>query len=339
MDGFLGCYTNSGDRSTGATGISLVDEKDGDLDVRPGTPAVNPTYLALSDDGRILYAALEVPDGGAIAAYRTDGDTLTPLGRPQLTGGPRSCHVSVHPAGYTLSADYGEGSLAVHPIGPDGAPGERTDLIRFTGTGPNPDRQAAPHAHMIVPTPDGRYVIAIDLGTDSIHRYTLDDGRLREDTVVHVHPGAGPRHLAFHPTRPYAYVANELDSTVSVLDLEAFEVTSHVPSSIADGNGPSQPSAIRVSDDGRFCYVANRGVNTIAVLPIATDGTTLHLDRTVPCGGEHPRDMTLNGEFLYSANQFSNTVTSFRVDPTTGIPSPIGEPVETPAPSCLVFIR
>lgn len=339
MDGYLGCYTARGGKPTGATGISLIDQNDGLLGVRPGPPAINPTYLTLSADSQILYAAVEVAEGGAIAAYRRDGDGLAALGTPQLTGGTRSCHVSVHPDGYVLSADYGDGSLAVHPIGGDGEPGERTDLVRLTGSGPDPDRQEAPHAHMIMPTPDGRYILAIDLGTDSIYRYTLDGGRLREDAVVHVHSGAGPRHLAFHPTRPYAYIANELDSTVSVLDLDEFNVTSHVPSSPADGDGPSQPSAIRVSPDGRFCYVANRGVDTIAVLPIAADGATLRFDTTVPCGGEHPRDMTLNGDFLYSANQFSNTVTQFRVDATTGVPAPIGEPVETPAPACLVFIR
>lgn len=338
MDGFLGCYTSRGGMPTGATGIGLIDKEDGLLTLRPGQPAINPTYLALSAD-RILYAAVEASDGGAIAAYRTDGDTLTPVGRPQLTGGKRSAHVSVHPDGYVLSADYGDGSLAVHPIGGDGAPLERSDLIRLTGSGPDPDRQEAPHAHMIMPTPDGQYVVAIDLGTDSIFRYTLADERLRDDAVADVHPGAGPRHLAFHPTEPYAYVANELDSTVSVLDLAEFSVTSHVPSAQSTGDVPSQPSAIRVSADGRFCYIANRGVDTIAVLAIAPDGTTLSLDATVPCGGEHPRDMTLDGDYLYSANQFSNTITQFRVDPATGLPSPIGEPVPTPAPSCLVFTR
>lgn len=339
MDGYLGCYTARGGKPTGATGISLIDQNDGLLDVRPGPAATNPTYLAVSADGRILYVAVEVAEGGAIAAYRRDGDGLSPLGTPRLTGGTRSCHVSVHPDGYVLSADYGDGSLAVHPIGGDGELTERTDLVQLTGSGPDPARQEAPHAHMIMPTPDGKHVIAIDLGTDSIYRYTLDGGRLRSDTVAHVHPGAGPRHLAFHPTQPYAYIANELDSTVSVLDLDEFSVKSHVASSPADGDGPSQPSAIRVSPDGRFCYVANRGVDTVAVLPIAVDGATLQLDTTVPCGGEHPRDMTLHGDHLYSANQFSNTVSQFRVDPATGVPSPIGEAVPTPAPSCLVFTR
>jgi 6-phosphogluconolactonase len=339
MDGLLGCYTTRGGEPTGASGISLIDKNDGRLALRPGVPAVNPTYLALSLDGRTLYAAVQEPEGGAIAAYRTGGDSLVPVGRPQPTGGTRSAHVSVHPHGFVLSADYGDGLLTVHPTDADGAVRERTELIKLTGTGPNPNRQEAPHAHMIMPTPSGQHVLAIDLGTDSIYRYTLDGGRLRNDTVAQVHIGAGPRHLAFHPIEPYAYIANELDSTVSVLDLNDHSVTSHVSSSPGTGDVPSQPSAIRVSPDGRFCYVANRGVDTIAVLSIAADGATLQLDATVPCGGEHPRDMTLNGDCLYSANQFSNTITQFRVDPETGVPSPIGEPVPTPAPSCLVFAR
>lgn len=337
MHGYIGCYTTRSGKPTGASGVSLLSGGGQQLTVRPGPHAVNPTYLALTPDNQILYAAVELPDGGAIAAFRRAGDTLAPLGTPRLTGGTRSCYVSVHPAGYVLSADYGHGSLAVHPTGGDGALLERTDLVRLTGSGPDPDRQEAAHAHMIVPTPDSQHVLAIDLGTDSIYRYTLASGRLQEDAVVRIAPGAGPRHLAYHPTLPYAYVANELNSTVSVLDLAGFSVGATTSTVEADADGTSHPSAIRVSPDGRFCYVANRGVDTIAVLAIHPDGTTLELITTVPCGGEHPRDMTLAGEYLYSANQFSNTITQFHVDQRTGVPRQLGEPVPTSAPSCLVF--
>jgi 6-phosphogluconolactonase len=335
--GFLGCYTTRDSRSTGASGISLLDRNGPRLTVRPGPQAVNPTHLTLSADKRTLYAAVELKEGGAIAAFRWDGALLTPLGTPQLTGGTRSSYVSVHPAGYVLSADYGHGSLAVHPIGGDSALRERSDLVQLSGTGPNPQRQEAAHAHMILPTPDGQYVVAIDLGTDSIYRYRLEAGRLRQDAVASVEPGAGPRHLAFHPTLPYAYVANELDSTVTVLDRQAFATGATSSTVTSDQDGRSQPSAIRVSPDGRFCYVANRGVDSIAVLTIHPAGDSLELTSTVPCGGEHPRDMTLAGGYLFSANQFSNTITQFHIDPQTGVPRQVGEPVVTPAPSCLVL--
>ena len=322
--GYLGCYGDS-------IGI-LTDGRDG-LSVSSGPAATNPSYLTASPTGKVIYAVFESFSGG-IGAYAVDGEQLMPLGeRP--SGGDSPCHLSVHD-GHLLVAHYGSGSVAVFPIKPDGSLAERSDLVRHAGSGPHPERQGHPHTHMIVPEPSGRYVLAIDLGTDSIYRYVLTDGRLQAAGAAPVPAGAGPRHVAFHPSGRFGYVANELDSTVSVLDLETFTVGATV-STVDSAAAPGHPSAIRIAADGQHCYVANRGPDTIAVLDLPSDGADLRLTATVPAGGAHPRDIVLDGDRAYVANEESGTVTSLRVDRSTGALEPEGVLLETQRPACLLL--
>jgi 6-phosphogluconolactonase len=328
--------------------IGILQGEPGALTVRPGPPAAQPSYLALSLDGRTIYAAEignsapsgDEPPAGQVSAYAVEDDSgLRRLGG-QPTGGRGACHLSVDPTGqHVLTANYSTGEITVYPITADGSLGEATDLILHTGSGPNADRQGAPHAHMIVPDPSGEYVLAVDLGTNTVYRYRLSSGRLVAAGEVRVPAGAGPRHLDFHPSGQYAYVANELDSTVSVIDLESFELGTTVSTLAAGDDSVSHPSAIRVSGDGRFCYIANRGPDTIAVLAASPDGAELRLVTAVPCGGKHPRDFVLEGGHLYVANQHSDVVTTFRVDAATGIPEPAGATISTPAPSCLLLLQ
>lgn len=330
--GFLGRFGND-------IGI-LGGEPDG-LTVRPGAETVNPNFLALPDDGSVLYAAVRDDDAGnQIGAWAVEGGELRPLGT-QPSGGDSVCHLTVDRTGrYVVSTHYGHdgvGSVAVHPIAADGGVEERSDLVEHRGSGPH-QRQAGPHAHMVVNDPTGDYLLVVDLGADAVVRYQLKDGKLTMAGEAALPPGAGPRHLAVHPTLPYAYVANELDSTASVLDLDAFAVVSTIPTVGADTEEPSQPSAIRVSDDGRFCYIANRQVNTIAVFAISSDGAALELLTNVPCRGDHPRDLVLHDEYLYVANQHSDAVIHFFVDRTSGIPEAVGSALITPQPTALLFL-
>ncbi|RIQ11296.1 lactonase family protein [Jiangella rhizosphaerae] len=338
MRAFIGAATSG--QGSPASGITVADIEKGVV-TPVGEPALrgvgNPMYLALSRDGRVLYAVHEVADG-AVSAWAVDGDVPRSLGEPRSTGGSGPCHLSVHPSGrYLLTADYGSGSLSVHPIGADGSLGEATDVVRHEGSGPDPQRQSTPHAHMIVTDPVRGHVLAADLGTDTVYRYVLDEdtGRLSPVDEIPVAPGAGPRHLVIRDR--YAYVVTELASTVTVIDLTAPEVVADVATHVDDGRGPSHPSAIRLGADGRFLYVANRFVDDIAVLSV--DGPDVALVATVPCGGSHPRDIELDpdGQYLYVANQFSDQLVSFRVDERTGVPEPTGQVLGTPSPASILF--
>jgi 6-phosphogluconolactonase (cycloisomerase 2 family) len=190
---------------------------------------------------------------------------------------------------------------------------------------------------MIVTDPLGGDVLASDLGTDEVRRYRLDEttGRLRQRDPLVMPAGSGPRHLIVD--RRYAYVVGELDSTVSVVDLDAERVVETVSTQPTARTAPSHPSAIRLSPDGRFLYIANRGPDDIAVL--AVERSALELIGTVPSGGTHPRDLALDpaGAYLYVANQHSDAITAFRIDPATGLPEPHGPAFSTPSPTCIVF--
>ncbi|MGG8407495.1 lactonase family protein, partial [Streptomyces sp. 12297] len=216
------------------------------------------------------------------------------------------------------------------------------------GSGPDAGRQRGPHAHQVVAAPGGRWVLSVDLGTDSLRICTVDPDagapRLHAETALRA--GSGPRHLAFHPGGRVLYVLNELTPTVTVCRWDgesgAVEAVEEVPVALEGPSGAVRgyPSAIVASPDGRHLWAAVRGHDTIAVLALDRGGEGVRVVGTVGCGGEWPRDLALDpsGRWLYAANERSGDVTWFDVDPSTGIPTPTGT-VALPAPSCIVFTR
>ncbi|MET9519305.1 lactonase family protein [Streptomyces sp. NPDC002994] len=343
---YLGTYTT---QPGGGTGIGLASyrPRSGQL-ASTGvlTGVQNPSFLALSPDRRTLYAVDERAKG-AVAAVRVGGGAPEVLGRARGTGGADPCHLSVHPDGrFLLTANYTGGSLSVHPIGRGGVLGEVADVVRHTGSGPDPGRQEGPHAHMVVTDPGGRYVVAVDLGTDTVHTYWLDprSGKLRERQRAAMKPGAGPRHLAFHPSGRHAYVVNELDSSVVVCGYERRSgvLTPGAPqSTLGPGTELDErnyPAGVLVSPDGRFVYVSNRGHDSIAVFGVERGGAALRLVSVVPSGGSYPRHIALDpsGVLLFAANQKSGTVAVFRVDRGTGRLSPAGAVLAAPVPVCVL---
>jgi 6-phosphogluconolactonase len=330
MRAFIGAATSAGQGSP-AGGVTVADIDKGvvtPLDTAALTGVDNPMYLTWSPDGRVLYSVHETA-AGAVSAWLPGDDGVRPVGEPRSTGGDGPCHLSVHPSGgYLLTADYGSGSISVHPIGPDGALDEATDVVRHG---------AGAHAHMIVTDTARGHVLVADLGTDTLYRYRLDEatGRLSLDDEILFAAGSGPRHLVLRDR--YAYVVTELASTVAVVDLTAGTVVADVATHVDDGRGASYPSAIRLGAGGRFLYVANRFVDDIAVL--SADGPDVALVATVPCGGAHPRDIELDpdGQYLYVANQFSDQLVSFRIDQQTGVPETTGQVLSTPSPASILF--
>jgi 6-phosphogluconolactonase len=282
-------------------------------------PGQNTSYLTARPDGRVLYSTDESADG-RIAAWSVRPDGLVALGEVRSSEGGSPCHLAVHPSGrFVLVANYAGGSVAVLPASPDGAIGDALDVVNFAGGGDNSGRQSRPHAHMVVVDYAVRgqrdQVLVVDLGMDRVYRYQLmpGTGRLRSVGEVALPAGSGPRHLV--TAGSYAYVAGELDSTVSVVDLEAERGAGAFISNVATrpwgSNGVSYPSAIRLSPDGRFCYVANRGPETVSVFQV--EGRSLRLIGEFPCGGRHPRDLVLDpdGRGLFVANVDSGDVASF----------------------------
>ncbi|SFY08526.1 6-phosphogluconolactonase, cycloisomerase 2 family [Streptomyces atratus] len=344
---FIGSFTSAGGR--GIT-VAAVDDGTGALTVLGATDTVpDPSYLALGHGpgpgGGALYAVSET-EHGAAAALDITGDVPRPIDgiRPVDGGGPT--HLALA-GGHLLTANYDAGSVSVLPVRPDGSLGPVASVLQHEGSGPNADRQRAPHAHQVLPDPSGNWVLSVDLGTDSIRICALGTttGMLRLHGETALRPGTGPRHLAFHPAGGHAYVLNELEPTVTACRwnaaagvLEPIGETSVLPAGAEDDDAATYPSEVVVSHDGRFLWTANRGHDSISVLALDATGEKPALVTTVDCGGHWPRDLALDptGRRLYAANERSGDVTWFDIDPESGIPSRAGS-LDAPAASCVIF--
>jgi 6-phosphogluconolactonase len=349
---FIGTYTGSGskgiyvlkfDPGTGAlTDTGLVAE------------AVNPAFLALSAKGDFLYSVSETATtgaakSGAVSAFAVDPGTgaLTFLNR-QLSNGTSPCHLNLGLDGKALyTANYSSGTVAMLPVLADGRLGEPCSTAQHQGKGPNASRQEGPHAHSITPDPATGDLYACDLGLDQVlvYRGTAATLVAGEPRALATHPGAGPRHLAFHPNGRWLYVVNELDSTVSVFrrpaptaPFAAAEVQSL--STLPPGaTGTNWCADIHVHPNGRFVYASNRGHDSIAVLAVdAADGTLK------ACGcdsvlGRTPRNFALDGsgKWLLAASQDSDVIKVFAVDPASGRLAHNGQSVSLPKPVCIRF--
>ena len=350
---YVGTYTVG----TRSEGIYLVrmDRRSGRLQ-RVGSvdAGANPSFLGTHPNGRCLYAVKELEQyngqpTGAVSAFAIAKDTgaLTRLNE-QPSGGGAPCFVSVDKSGrVALVANYAGGSVALLPIQANGALAPAAHVVQHTGKGPNAERQAAPHAHCILADPSNRFALAADLGADRVFVYHLDlEGRslrhIEEGDAV-MRAGAGPRHIAFHPTLPLVFVANELDSTVATLRFDAergalspLDTRSTVP---AGWTGTNYPADIHLAASGRTLYLSNRGHNSIAVFSVAESTGALVLDQTISTEGDWPRNFSLDptGRWLLVANQRSDSVVVFGRDPENGRLTPTPQRIALPSPVCLRF--
>ncbi|WP_181163692.1 lactonase family protein [Pontibacter mangrovi] len=291
----------------------------------------NPSYLTLSNGGERMYAVNETQEyegkqSGAVSSFEVsdDGKSLELINQV-ATGGGAPCYVSVVD-GTVLVANYMGGNVAAVPVAEDGKLGQ-AQVVQHKGTGPNKDRQEKPHAHYIAPSPDGKYVFAVDLGADKVFGYKLENGKLvqhQPSVAFSAAAGSGPRHLAFHPNGKYAYLVHELNSTVTVLkynpDNGTFSEEQVITTLPADFEGDSYPAAVKVSADGKFVYASNRGHNSIAVFSVGDEGRQLSSVQHMSTGGNWPRDFSISpsGSIMLVANERSNQVTVFKREKNSG---------------------
>jgi 6-phosphogluconolactonase len=246
-----------------------------------------------------------------------------------------------------VMANYASGSVAVLPIAPDGSLKDQHQLVQLPGEpGPHKVEQISSHPHDIVFDPSGRFVLVSDKGLDRVFVFRFDaaTGRLAptEQGSVKSRPGAGSRHLAFHPKLPIVWVLNELDSTIATYQfdtergaLKALQVMSTLPT---DFTGYSTTAEIAVSPDGRFVYGSNRGHDSVAIFAANPEGL-LSVVGWQPTQGSSPRFIGLDpaGHFLHAANEQGDTVVTFRVDRTSGKLTPTGQVIKNGSPVTIVF--
>jgi 6-phosphogluconolactonase len=361
---YVGTYTEPILFGTGKTlagmgaGIYLftLDIASGALEALGAVEGVrNPSYLAFDPSHRFMYAVNELKEfegaaSGAVSAFAVDPDSgsLAFLNQ-KPSHGTDPCHLTVDPAGtHVLVANFMSGSVCVLPIREDGSLGDATEVIQHQGSSVDPVRQAGPHAHAVTLDGDGRFLFVPDLGLDKlvVYQYDTAHGKLeaRPDLWVDVAPGAGPRQVAVHPHGNFAYMINELNSTMSAFRYDGATGALHelqtLPTLPEDFTGTSTCAEVQVSPSGKFLYGSNRGHDSIVVYAIdGQDGTLTYLQH-MHTQGKTPRNFTISpdGGFLIAANQDTNTLVTFAIDPASGQLTATGYQAEVPTPVCVRVI-
>ena len=335
----------------GAIQAYQLDSKAGVLNPIHRTDGIeNPFFIAVSKDGRFLYSIHAKTFGGKepeqVAAYVLKGRTgeMTLLNR-QSTRGTASCYLDIDATGRTvLVANYTTGNVASLPVKEDGSLGEAVSFFQHAGSSVDLPRQKGPNAHCFVISPDNLFAFAADLGIDQVLSYRLDAATAKltpnRPAFAKSPPGAGPRHLTFHPNGKYMYVINELKNSVTLFDYAADSGTLTEQQTIstlpADFTGTSHCADLKITPNGRFLYGTNRGHDSIAAYRIGDDGK-LTLIGIEPSLGKGPQNLLIaaNGTLLLCANMPGNNIAVFRIDGTTGGLKAVGQPIGQPSPSCI----
>lgn len=308
---------------------------------------VNPSFLAFGKDQRFLYTVHG--DRSEVSAFKIDQQSgnLTFI-NTQSTKGKNPVHlVADRSYRYLAVANYGSGTVALLPLNYDGSLGELVDLVEVPGE-QGPHRVEQPHArpHHIPFDPSGRFLVVPDKGLDRIFTFSLDavHGKLiLHDSPAKARETSGPRHIAFHPTKPFGYVVNELDSTVTTYQfdpqsgfLTPLQILSALPMTFT---GDSRASEIAIDPSGRFLYASNRGYDSIAIFSVDPQTGVLSNVGWQPSEGKTPRFFAMDpaARFLYIANEDSDTIVTFRITHENGTLKPTGHVVNVGSPVCIIF--
>lgn len=343
----IGTYT-----TTPYDGIEVYDYNSGNSQFKyvGKTATKNPSYLAVSPDRKYVYSVTEAgqPSGGGVVAFSFDinNGTLTPINY-QTGLGNSTCYVSVHSSGkYVAAGNYSSGNLVYFSTNADGSLNPPLN-IKHEGSGPIKGRQDGPHVHAAVYSPDYKYLMVPDLGIDKVMIYPLDGtGNIQtnKSSFVKLAPGAGPRHIEFHPNGKWAYLMEELSGNVTALAYSKGKLTvlNSVNGYPAEYKGPYGSADVHVSQDGKFVYGSNRGEsNTIGIFKIDQKTGKISLTSTQSVLGLTPRNFNFDptGNKLLVANQNSNEVVVFDVNRETGLLTDSGSRLSVSKPVCLKWIK
>ena len=342
---FVGTYTNKCD----SNGIYVYDFNylNGSAKLRNTTEnVVNPSYLTTSPDRKRVYSVNENGAESKVSAFSYDQkNRKLMLLNQQNAGGADPCHI-INDAKYVITANYSGGSISAFKKNMDGSMGKASQVVKFAGQGPNAARQEAPHAHMVAFSPDRKYVLSTDLGSDRIRLFAYypnaeTEVLVQKDSAV-LKSGSGPRHLAFAPNEQFMYVLGELDGSINAFryvngKLEMLQETTIVQ----DKKLKAAAADIKISVDGRYLYATNRGdANTISTFSIDLEGK-LHHKETISTKGVGPRNFTIDpsGKMLLIANQGSNEIVIFDRNIESGLLTDSGKRISVCQPVCLVFMN
>ncbi len=352
---YVGSYTKDppGGGSNNPVGLSVFkfDPTTGALSPVQQVKSANPSFVALDPSQQHLYVVNEIDDyegqrSGSAEAYAIDAGSgkLTLLNRQSLRS-PIPAHLTVDPSGrHLVVADYIGGDFVVVPIEADGKLAPVSGVLKDSGTGPNTERQEAPHPHSVVFDRAGHFIAAADLGTDTVQTLKLSDGGLERVSAAKVAAGAGPRHLVFSLDGKILYVINELNATVTALAYDPVTGTigkelQTISTEPAGYRGPHSTAEIAVHPSGKFLYGSNRGAQSIVGNRIDPTTGQLSVIGFADQGVNFPRNFVIDpsGKWLYVANQKGDTIVQFAINPETGELTPTGQVTPSITPVAVVF--
>lgn len=340
----IGTYTNT----CASKGIYVYDfnTETADFKLKSNTDkVVNPSFVAVSEDGKFIYSVNENGAASTVSAFTLNAKTgAMNLLNKQDSKGADPCYI-LNDTKNVLVANYSGGNISVFGKNANASLTQAKQVVQHKGKSKNPNRQESPHVHMVQFTPDKKYVLANDLGTDKIYMYKYNpesaDNVLVIKDSISVKRGSGPRHLTFSANGKFAYLLQELDGTLTVFSYENEKLIRLEENQITDDDFRGEISAadIHISPDGKFLYATNRGtVNDITYFEIQKDGRLRYKGSTKTMG-EGPRNFAIDptGNFLLVAHQYSNNVVIFSIDKKTGKLTDTGKRIEMCSPVCLVF--
>lgn len=328
-------------------GIKLwrFDPEKGELTEESGITGIDrPSFLAVHPNGSNFAATSEI-ENGELAAYRCSPaeGTIIKINR-QPSNGDHPAHASIDESGkWLLSVNYSEGNVNVYPLSDNGEIGPLADSVKHEGSGPNSVRQDAAHPHSVSQIPGTSLFIVPDLGTDGLYVYQLNasTGKLALQSAVRCSPGAGPRHVAFHPSEEVIYVLQELNSSVTAYSVEegaSLAALQTMPLVPEGWSGDNTSAEVAISEDGRFLYASNRGHDSIAAFSIGSGGVLSPIGFAAS-GGAGPRHFALipGGKWIIAANERSDSLSILKIN-ADGMPELHGNPAATKAPVCVKLI-
>ncbi|NIK76707.1 6-phosphogluconolactonase [Paenibacillus castaneae] len=346
---FVGSYAEAEDNGVY---VYAFDEQSGTLtrtDEHSGLK--NPTFLNVDKVRNLLYAISETVNDegkkvGEAAVFTIDaGQGSIKLIERKITVDSTTCHIQRDAEiRYLTVTSYHGGMVGLFSLSEDGRIGEKLDVQQHVGSSQHPERQDRPHPHSSFYSPDGRFLLVSDLGLDQIITYAIDETnkKLVRQSEVSSQPGAGPRHLSFHPSGKFVFAINEVDSTITSYKYEAgsgmlspIETVSTLPADFKDENSCAE---ICVSADGKFVYGSNRGHDSIVVFAIDEQTGLLSFVQHISVEGGHPRHFALtpSGQYLLVANRDTDNITIFKVDQQNGKLEYTGNSAIVSKPVCVI---
>lgn len=340
----IGTYTNTCD----SKGIYVYDfdTQTADFSLKNSSDrTINPSYLTVSASNQYVYSVNE--NGAASSAtafgFNPENGQLDFINK-QNTGGADPCYI-LDDNKNVITANYSGGNITVFGINSDGSLSESKQIIQHTGKGKDKKRQENSHVHMVQFTPDNKFVIANDLGTDKIYIYKYNpespDNVLELKESVAVKEGSGPRHITFSPNGKFAYLLQELDGTLTVFSYQdgTLKIIQETQVVFKRFIGDTSAADIHITPDGKFLYATNRGTaNTITCFKIFPDGHLAFVEN-ISTLGKGPRNFAIDptGNYLLVANQTTNNVAIFKINKTSGDLTDTGKSINLCSPVCLVF--